>query len=161
MQIGQLLSQRVPFCRDPADDPMSSAKLLRHRVQVPVEGAQSWVVAGRFHGNRGGLLLLACASHGSCTALAAVSHIDHRRAGVRPEFGWSVNGAGRGRGFRLGYVGLVRGPGARFPGTRTGFAAGSPANAAGLGAGVVWHSGTRGVLPLDRTTRNRGTEGAI
>ena len=57
LQVSKLLTKRIPFRRDPADDPVCRSQLLRQHVEMAIESAQSGMVICVFQCGCGLLLL--------------------------------------------------------------------------------------------------------
>ena len=89
LQVSKLLTERVPFRRDPADDAVCRSQLLRQHVEMAIESAQRGMVIRVLHCGRGLLLLPLCAQQGaSAPADSLDRRVDARRfSGCSRRFG--------------------------------------------------------------------------
>jgi hypothetical protein len=81
LEIGQLLPQRVPLGRDPANDPVRHRQLLHHEIQMAVERADGRAVLGGFDGLVREFLLAPDLRRGARAALALPGEIENQRIG--------------------------------------------------------------------------------
>jgi hypothetical protein len=82
LEISELLTERVAFRRDPANDAVCRSQLLRQQIEMAIQGAQGGVLTRARHRGRG-LLLLSLRSLQGPRAAAGVAagHVDGRRFG--------------------------------------------------------------------------------
>ena len=73
LQIGELLTKRVAFSRDPADDAVCRFQLLHDHLQLAIEGPQSGILTCFPYCGYGRLLLLLCSLQGTNATLEVLA----------------------------------------------------------------------------------------
>src|SRR5215212_347138 len=82
LQISELLTQRVSFSRDPAEDAVCRAQLLHQHVEMAIEGAHRGMLFRVPHRDCGCLLLSLSSLHGTSAAAGVLArHVDGQRGG--------------------------------------------------------------------------------
>jgi hypothetical protein len=100
LQVGELLTERVSFGRDPAEDAVGRFQLLHYQTQLTVEGTHSVLFArlARLPScSRSLLLLLLRRRHGTNARLAVLARLTtgHHFCRCRAGVGWSDRNAGQ------------------------------------------------------------------
>jgi len=96
-----LLTERIAFSRDPAEDPVGRSQLLHQHVEMAIEGAHGGMVIRARHRDCGRLLLALRALQGPRAAAGVLArHVAGKRLGDDRGTLWSLDHLAR----RLGLV---------------------------------------------------------